>query len=141
MKIVGRRGGQKGKRARLNRLRFEMNHTVLVLHNTFDEQERLARHEQPLLLKNLRCEDDVGDPGFVFETQKNKSFRSARSLPADYIAGQPEPRAGPRLREISSSPDIWQMRTNQRERMRAGGQVRSAIIRLRPFKGIHRQER
>ena len=47
----------------------------------------MAHEFAPVTIEELRTHNDVAHAGFVFETQKHKSFGRTWTLPHDYPAG------------------------------------------------------
>ena len=59
------------------------------LQTTFDEQERLGGDEELVLVEGVARDEEVGDAGFVFETDEAVAFGGGRALAADDHAGRP----------------------------------------------------
>ena len=57
---------------------------VLVLQHAFDEEKGIVDHCGVIPFKELRCDDDVGDSSFIFETKKYESFGRSRALTNDH---------------------------------------------------------
>jgi len=66
-----------------------MDHTVLVLERAFDPQEPIARDCDAVLLEYIGREDDIGDPGLVFEGEEDEAFGGAGALARNHTAGDP----------------------------------------------------
>ena len=60
------------------------HHAILVLQESLDLQEGMMDDDRVVTFKQLRCDDDVSHTGFVFETQKHKSFGCTRTLANDH---------------------------------------------------------
>jgi len=48
-------------------LGFDVDHAALILEETLDSQKPVARDRDAVLLEGVGREDDIGDPGLVFE--------------------------------------------------------------------------
>ena len=64
-----------------------MDHTVLILQRSFDPQKAVARHRHSILFKHIGRKNDVGNSGFVFEREKDKSLRRPWPLPCNHASG------------------------------------------------------
>jgi hypothetical protein len=58
-----------------------------ILDLAFDQQKWFFRYQKPHLFKKIGLNDGIGDTGFIFEADKNKTFRRPRALAANHIAG------------------------------------------------------
>ena len=67
--------------------RFHMNHVVLILQRSFDEQKSAARHHQPVALVKIGRDDHVGDARLIFHRDEDETFCRTRPLPRDDAAG------------------------------------------------------
>jgi hypothetical protein len=68
-------------------LGFDVDYTVLMLERTFDTHEAAARNDDAILFESVGGEDDVGDPGFVFEGEKDEAFGGSGALARNDAAG------------------------------------------------------
>src|SRR5689334_15673161 len=86
VKIV-RDGLRLGNVQRRDAPSFDGNYPVLVLQSSFNEQELLGRKHETVLLKQIGIDDGIGDPGFIFQTEKNKTFGCSRTLARNDSSG------------------------------------------------------
>ena len=80
--------------------RLHRYHVILVLQCSLDQQKRVVHQLEPVLVEELRRDDDIADTSLVFETQKHESLRRARSLSHNHPAGHTH------KRPIAQLPDI-----------------------------------
>lgn len=59
------------------------------LEAAFDEEEGLGGDEEFVLVEGVAGDEEVGDAGFVFETDETMAFGSGGALAADDHAGHP----------------------------------------------------
>ena len=71
---------------RLDSLRFDVDHCVLILQFSFDEKKAASSDDDAVLLEDIGRKNDVGYAGFVFEREKDEAFGGAGALPADDAA-------------------------------------------------------
>jgi len=45
---------------------FHVDDTVLYLQPAFNVEESIASDNDPLMLEEIGCDDDIGNPGFIF---------------------------------------------------------------------------
>ena len=64
-----------------------MHHLAFHLQLPVDAEQRRAEQFAALLLDQPRLDDDVGQPGFVFQRDEDDAGRRARPLAADDDAG------------------------------------------------------
>jgi len=76
--------------------RLYMNHTVLVLEWTLDQKKAAARNCDPVALKDVRRKNDIGDSGFIFKRQKNKTLCCARPLTRNHASSHANVSVRPR---------------------------------------------
>lgn len=65
-----------------NVLRVNMHNLALALNGAPDEQERTQSRRSTESLKHILPDDDVGNPGFIFQRDERDSGRGARPLAA-----------------------------------------------------------
>ncbi len=65
----------------------QMGDSFVLLDNTFNPKEGFLRDEQACCFVKTRGDDDVGDAGFVFETEENKPLGRSGALAADDHSG------------------------------------------------------
>src|SRR5260370_27429971 len=51
------------------------NHVVLILQLPLNQQKLLVHHHNMILLKKLRRNNRIRNSGFIFQSEKHKSFR------------------------------------------------------------------
>jgi hypothetical protein len=78
----------------------QMDDLAFALHLSENAEQAGAEQFVALLLDQPRVHDDIGQPGFVFQGDKNDSAGRARSLPAGDDSGGTQ-RAGGRLRSAT----------------------------------------
>ena len=61
------------------RLRFHVDHAVLILERSFDEQKAAARDHDAVPLEDVRRKNHVGDAGFVFEREEDETLWRCRA--------------------------------------------------------------
>ena len=59
---------------------FDVHHAAGVLHCACDEQKPVAGNDQAVALKDIRCQNDIGDAGFVFKGEEDKAFGGSGAL-------------------------------------------------------------
>src|SRR5947208_3233205 len=62
---------------------FYGNHIILILQNSFDHEKLLRTYQQTIFLKQVWIDNGVSNPGFILQTQKDKSFCRPRALAGD----------------------------------------------------------
>jgi hypothetical protein len=70
-----------------NALGLDVDHALLILQLSFDLQKTAACYDKAVPLKDIGRKDDVGDAGFVFEREKDKTLGSAGALTGDDATG------------------------------------------------------
>src|SRR5260370_2670217 len=68
---------------------FDVDYAVLILQKAFDKQKLALCHDEAIPLIEIRSNDDVGDPHFVFHRKKDEALGRAWPLPRDDAAGWP----------------------------------------------------
>ena len=69
--------------------RFHMNHAILILQGSFDNQEFAARDNQTLPLIQVGRDDDIGNAGFIFHREEDETLCRAGPLPRNDAARCP----------------------------------------------------
>ena len=82
-------------------LGFDRRHAFLNLQRAFNEEIWLADDGSFLFAEEIRTDDDVRDPGFVFQREEHKSFRRTGTLTRDYSAGHTHAAAVAAVRQIA----------------------------------------
>lgn len=85
MKIVGL-DFYIGNVERIDALGLDMDHPILVLQRSSDAYEMAARYYDPILFEGIGRENNIGDSGFVFEREKDKTLCGSRTLAGDDAA-------------------------------------------------------
>lgn len=128
---------------RLNAFHFHGDDVVLILQTSFDQQKLVMDDNGMILLENLRCDDGVGDSGFVFKVEENETFCCSGTLARDHSSGEAHVRSMRQMLEFDgrahASP--LQFGTVVRERMRAHGHTGAAKISDQSFFNGHGSER
>src|SRR5579859_1654303 len=65
---------------RLNTLHFHGDDVVLILQASFDQQKLVMNDHGMILLEKLRRNDGIGNAGFVFKAEENKTFCCSGTL-------------------------------------------------------------
>ena len=68
-------------------LHFHRNDVLLILQHAFKQQKLLVHDHDVMLSKDLRRQDRIGNPRFIFEAEKHEAFGSSGTLTRDYGAG------------------------------------------------------
>ena len=68
-------------------MRLHMNYSILILQRTVYHEKPAARDDDAFALKSIRGNDDVCDPGLIFEGKEDKSLGCTRPLPCNYTPG------------------------------------------------------
>src|SRR5260370_5273257 len=68
---------------------FDVDYAILILQKAFDKQKLALCHDEAIPLIEIRSNDDVGDPHFVFHRKKDEALGRAWPLPRDDAAGCP----------------------------------------------------
>ena len=71
---------------RLEAFGADVNHAILILEWSFDQQEPRACDHEVILFEQVRRDYDVGDTGFVFHRDEEKSFCCAGPLARNHTA-------------------------------------------------------
>ena len=108
MKVVGGRGGERIGFETFDLFGFYMDDVFDVLQPAFDEQEWFFGNYQTKRLEHRWRNDDIGDTGFIFKTDKYKSFSGSWTLTADDIARNFHSASMPRFRQVRRPQDIFQ---------------------------------
>src|SRR5262245_24462786 len=82
MKVMRRHGGL-AHRQNFHARDLHRNHIVDILQTAFDEKKSAADNGEPILRKQVRRDDCVGNTGLILEAQENEAFRSAGTLTRD----------------------------------------------------------
>src|SRR5579864_4016311 len=69
---------------RLNMFHFHGDDVILILQASFDQQELVMNDHGMILLEKSRRDDGVGDSGFVFKAEENKTFCCSGTLARDH---------------------------------------------------------
>ena len=78
---------------RLNAFRFHGDDIVLILQASFDQQKLMMNDHGMILLEKLRRDDGIGDSGFVFQAEEDKTLGGAGALARDHGSGDAHMRA------------------------------------------------
>ena len=68
---------------------FDMNYAILMLQLTFHLHEAAARDHSTIFFKRVRREDDIGNPRFIFEREKDETLCSSGALASNNATGNP----------------------------------------------------
>ena len=120
MKIMGVAAGELAVGEGFDFFGFNDHDVVGVLDLAFDDEKVFLRDEEALFFEELRRDDGVGDAGFVFEADEDKTFGGAGSLTANDVAGDANALAVAGFWEIRGAPNIFELGTQQSHRVRAG---------------------
>src|SRR5688572_582650 len=123
----------------LNTFGANRQHTILVLQDAIDDQERLADDHHPLAIEEIGANDDVRDAGLVLEREKHESFRRSGTLARNDHAGHAHAAAVECAGQICGAHHAAQRQIAeaQRHRMRPDGQAQSRIVGLQALARIH----
>ena len=126
-----------------NSLCFDMNDSILMLERTFHAHKATARNHNTVLFKVIRGDDDIGDTGFIFERQKDKTLRGPWALPCDDTSWNPNKfMIGTACEVICGHHSCLSKRLAMiGERMRTGGETSACIISRQAFVIGHLPER
>src|SRR5438874_10538033 len=118
---------------------FYGNHIILILQNYFDHEKLLRTYQQTIFLKQVWIDNGVSNPGFILQTQKDKSFCRPRALAGDNAPSDTcSPAVGEGLEfNCPANSSILQLLTMIGHRMRADGQPSSTEIGDQSFFIIH----
>src|SRR5262245_65273113 len=72
---------------------FHMDDIVDVLKRAFEEKKLSLNDCGAVLFEDVGSDDDVGDSGLVFETEKDETFRGTGTLPCDDATADTNPLA------------------------------------------------
>src|SRR5687767_3877035 len=100
MKIVRGAGDEVLVMEAFNVVSFDGDDVVEMLEAAGDEQERFLGNDEAEFLEELRVDDGIRNPGFIFEADEHKAFGRTGTLAADDVAGDSHDLVVPRLREI-----------------------------------------
>lgn len=106
-----------------------------------DFKEGFLGDDEAQFLEKLGANDGVGDAGFIFEADEDKSFGGAGALTADDIARDGDDLSFTAFHQVDGTPDIRQLGTQQGHGMRTGGKAHSFVIRAKAFRDIHGSKR
>ena len=109
---------------------FDMDHTVVVLKQSFDEKKTVASDCETLALEEIWGEDDVGDAGFVFEGEKDEAFCCAGALPRDDAACDTNLRIVGEPHQVRSRKNAFRAQFGAviGHRVRPGGEARAGVV-------------
>src|SRR5947209_1309958 len=79
MKVMGGSGSTREMK-RLNDSSLHRDNAILILQHAIDDQKGIVYDGGVIFFKELRRDDDVGNPCFIFHAQEYKSFGGARPL-------------------------------------------------------------
>lgn len=106
MEIVGGLGWDFGKAERRDGDRLDMDDTVLDLKLPGDAQGGLEVDDETVFFELRWSHDAVGDAGFVFKGDEDKTLGGAGPLAADHAARDGDLNTVFRERQIAGPPDI-----------------------------------
>src|SRR5438445_4544043 len=103
---------------------FYGNHIILILQNSFDHEKLLRTYQQTIFLKQVWIDNGVSNPGFILQTQKDKSFCRPRAPAGDNAPSDTcSPSGGEGLESnCPANSSILQLPTTIGHRMPADGQ-------------------
>src|SRR3989442_8657023 len=56
------------------------NHIILILQNSFDHEKLFGTYQRTIFLKQVSIDNGVSNPGFILQTQKEKTSWRPRAL-------------------------------------------------------------
>ena len=126
-----------------NSLCFDMNDSILMLERTFHAHKATARNHNTVLFKVIRRDDDIGDTGFIFERQEDKTLRGPWALPSDDTPWNPDKfMIGTTRKVICGHHSCPSKRVAMiGERLPTGGEASACIISRQAFVIGHLPER
>jgi len=65
---------------------YDVDHLFLCLHAPAHLDQPGAHHHLAVFLERIGPDDEIGDPGFVFQANKDETFCSPRSLTANDVS-------------------------------------------------------
>ena len=80
MKVV-RCSGQRLARENFQPTRLDVNHSVLILESSFNEEELCASNHEAITFIEVGGDDGIRDSGFVLHGQEDESLCRAWALP------------------------------------------------------------
>ncbi len=107
-----------------------MNHAILVLQVPFGEDKFAARDHEPVAFVQVRSDDHVGDAGFVFHRDEDKTMCCAGPLSGDNASGSSDESAMRMFLQLFSGehPLSPQFLSAIRHGMLANGKPGSGVI-------------
>src|SRR3954464_2739495 len=107
-----------------------MDDPALVLQRTFNTYKPAARNNHSVLFELIWSEDDVGNAGFVFEREKNKSLCGTRTLPRNHASRHADKIMIRQVREIvgRNQAGIAKCFTMICERVRPSGEAGAGVV-------------
>src|ERR1700730_14743683 len=87
--------------------RFDQDNVFRILHFAFNNEKSFFSNQETKALEQVWIDNRISDSGFIFQTDKDKTFRRSRALTADDVAGDLDRCPMTRMDEIGRAPNIW----------------------------------
>jgi len=103
---------------------------VLILKNSFDGQKALAGQQQAILMKQVRRDDGIGHPGFIFQADEDESLGGSRALAGNDAASDAETPPAGNVAQFNGTANAHgiEPRATVRHGMWADGETRAVKI-------------
>ena len=79
------------------------------MHLALDEQKGFFGDHEPEAFEQVWFDDCVGNPGLIFQTDKNKSFGGAGTLAANDVSSDLNRRTVLGVNEIGRAPNVGEI--------------------------------
>lgn len=106
MEIVRLNARNCGNGTRHHVRRLYRGYAPLVLQNSLHQQIGMGNDRYPQFGEYIGCDNCVGNPGFIFKAQKDKTLSRAGLLSADDRPGDSHPRAVRQMPDLPGAPDV-----------------------------------
>src|SRR5262245_27165071 len=106
-----------------------------VLDAPFDDQRGMAENHRAPAFEDVGADDGVGEAGLVLESDEDEALGGSGALAHDYHAADADSLAVALAGEVGGGGDTlpFQLRPEERHRMRTGGHPRAAEVRGQLF--------
>ena len=114
-----------------------------MLQHAFNHQEWLTDHRGALPVVEIGPDDDIRDPGFIFEREEDEALCRSRPLPRNDHARDAHAPAVACARQVGGAQHAAQRQLTapQRHRMRTDRQAHPRVIGLQALAGVHGSQR
>ena len=112
-----------------------------MLQPAFEQKKRLTHDRHSIFRKDVRRNDGVRDPGFIFDAQEHEAFRRARPLPRNHRSRDAQMDAVGKAFELvrAPHPKFRHGLAAEGHWMRPHGHSRAAKISDEPLGVAHRR--